>query len=149
MPQDDDTTPTHREADLRLVRIEAKIDDIPSLIHTTIEEGNYTLPGGMSPGDLLADHAELHASNRRIITALDGPETEEIGLDGHPLRLAEGGLVHQGRSNGTRLERIETLLGNGIKTKMDTPVKAAIITAAGAIIAATAIATIPRLIELL
>ena len=114
------------DADRRLIRIEEKLDE-----HTGTE------------------HAELHATTRRIITALDGPETEELGLDGTPIRLTELGLVHIGAANGERLERIEIHLDNGIKTKMDPPVKVALITAAGAVIAGVAIATIPGLLELL
>lgn len=99
--------------------------------------------------DHRVEHAELHATNKRIITALDGPETEELDLDGRPIRLTELGLVHIGATNGERLERIETHLQNGVKTKMDPPVKVALITAAGAIVAGVAIATIPGLLELL
>ncbi len=99
--------------------------------------------------DHRVEHAELRATNKRIITALDGPETEELDLEGRPIRLAELGLVHIGATNGERLQRIEIHLDNGVKTRMDPPVKAAIVTAAGAITAAALVATVPRLLELL
>ena len=141
--------PSQREADLRIERIEGKIDEIPVVVRAVIEGGDYQLPGGMSPKDLLADHAELHASNRRIITALDGPETGQAGLDGRPLRQAELGLVSQGAANTTGIANIEEILGNGVKTKMDPAVKVALITASGAVAAAAAIAGIPGLVGLL
>ncbi len=99
--------------------------------------------------DHRVEHAELHATTKRIITALDGPETDQVGLDGTIIRLSDQGLVHQSKANGDRLERIEIHLDNGVKTRMDPPIKAAIVTAAGAITAAALVATVPRLLELL
>lgn len=133
---------THREADERLERIEEKIDDIPTVVKAVIGDGDYLLPGGASPRDLLADHAMFHEINGRLIAALDGPEIQK--LDGTTTRLKEQGLVWQGQDNGTRLGRIEVMLGNGIKTKMDPVVKGAIITAS----AAVTIAAIPFIRDL-
>ncbi len=89
-----------------------------------------------------ADIAESHEINGRLIAALDGPEIQK--LDGTKVRLKEQGLVYQGQDNGRRLERIEDILGNGVKAKMDPYVKASVITASAAI----TIAAIPFIRDL-
>lgn len=128
-------TPSQREADLRLVRIEKKLDQIPDTVKTTIQEGEYLLPGGLAPKDLIADHAELHATNARILNALDGPESEYT--DGKSYRLREQGLVYQTQANGVDINWIKDEISNGIKTKPPKSIRVAIITASGAIVAAS------------
>ncbi len=118
----------------RLDRIEQAVEDIPNHLGSLMEEGNYKLPGGMSPRDLVADHGELHEINKRVLNALDGPEAEYT--DGTTYRLKEQGLVHQTKVNGQAIHRIEKTLGNGIKTKLPTDVRVAILGVAGVIIAA-------------
>ncbi len=96
-------TPSRREADLRLERIEDA-------------------------------HKELHATNARILNALDGPEAERI--NGQIYRLRKQGLVYQTQSNGKAIERIETTLANGVKSKWPKGTATALIGASGVIIAA-------------
>jgi len=96
-------TPTRREADRRIERIELS-------------------------------NRELHATNARILTALDGPEAERI--DGQTYRLRKQGLVYQTQNNGEAIERIETKLGNGIRTKWPKGVPTALISASAVLIAA-------------
>lgn len=71
----------------------------------------------------------------RIITALDGPWSEP-DLEGNTFRLKEQGVIWQTQDNGKAIKRIETHLSNGIKTKMDPAVKAAVIGAAAVVIVA-------------
>jgi hypothetical protein len=105
-------TPSQREADLRLVRI---------------EEG----------------YAELHDTNGRILTALDGPLSEYT--DGREYRLREHGLVYQTKTHGDDLKWIKRELKNGIKTKPPRSIRIAVITASGAVIAAS----LPTIYEVL
>jgi hypothetical protein len=104
-------TPSQREADLRLIRI---------------EEG----------------YAELHDTNARILSALDGPEAEYV--DGRTYRLREQGLVYQTTTNGTDIKWIKRELRNGIKTKPPKSIRVAVVTASGAIVAAS----IPTLVDI-
>ncbi len=129
-------SPSRREADKRLERIEGKLDEIPATVRAVIEGGEYSLPGGMSPRDLIADHAELHEVNGRIITALEGPEAQYT--NGESYRLRELGITSRTQANGEAIERIETVLENGVKTRLPATIQVAIIGAA-ALIAAAAI----------
>lgn len=91
----------------------------------------------------IAEHHRIDEIHERLIAALDGPET--VTLDGTTVRLKEQGVVWQCHDNGIQLTRIEKTLANGVRTRMDPVVKAAVVTAAAALTAAA----IPRILELL
>lgn len=129
-----DDSPSRREADKLLAEINKKVDRIPETVRAILRNGDFELPNGLSPHDLLAEHEEFDATTQRIIAALDGPEVEQI--DGQKIRLTEQGLVYQTRENGLRLEKIEKRLDNGIRTRWPVEVKVAVIAAAGTVIAA-------------
>ncbi len=132
------TTSNHDEINERLDHIEEKIEDILNHVGKLIENGNVAFPGGVTPKDLIADHAELHSFNKRVLNALDGPEagSEFVELDGTPMRLKDQGIVWQTHLNGKAIARIETILANGVKTKWPTKERVAVITAAGLVSAA-------------
>ncbi len=132
------TTSEHNEINERLDRIEEKIEDVPNHVGKLIENGDVKFPGGITPKDLIADHAELHSFNKRVLNALDGPEAgpEFVELDGTPIRLKDQGLVWQTHLNGKAIARIETTLANGVKTRWPTGERVAVIMAAGLVSAA-------------
>ena len=127
------TSPSDRDINGRLDRIEQAVEDIPNHLGNVIEGGDYKLPGGMSPKDLLADHAQLHEINKRIMNALDGPEAQYT--NGTIYRLKEQGLVHQTRANGEDIKWIKKTLDNGIKTKLPIEIRVAVLGVAGVVIA--------------
>lgn len=84
----------------------------------------------------MTDHRrEADPVLERIITALDGPWSDP-SLEGKQHRLKDQGIIHQTKDNGIRLERIETALANGIRTKLSPMITAAIITAAATVVVA-------------
>ena len=138
-----DEIPSRREADRILSKINEKLDRIPELVSETISAGNFKLPDGRTPEELLAEHNHFEATTKRIIAALDGPEVTL--MDGTRARLTEQGLVYQSRENGKRLGKIERTLSNGIRTQWPVEVKVAVIAAAGTVIAALGPAVWERL----
>ena len=73
-------------------------DDLPELICSgvkqTLREGDFLLPDGSEPVELLKEHRDLKDGLDRIITVLEGPIVEDsVDVSGYPVREHDIGLV--------------------------------------------------------
>jgi len=110
------TDERHRAEDV-YQEVAALRADLPKIIcdnvKETIKAGDFELPDGSSPGDLLDEHDGLSLGIDRIVSVLEGPLVDNaFDVSGYPVREHDAGLV-------SKVDKIYEGVngGNGMKVK--------------------------------